>query len=50
MLIKLADTRDDARMVLDAIAAVRTALARKGNLAPLQPQLCALIPKVHAFA
>ncbi|KAG1656329.1 hypothetical protein FOA52_006661 [Chlamydomonas sp. UWO 241] len=41
MITKLAASRGDARTVIDAVAAVRTARARAGRVAPMPTRLCA---------
>lgn len=42
MIMKLADTREDARTAVDAVAAVRGSFIRKGRFSPFDSKLCAL--------
>ena len=46
MLMKLAQSQEDARTVVDAIGAVRTCLIRQGKVEAFDSRLAALFTKV----
>ena len=48
MLMKLSQSREDARTVVDAIAAVRTCFIRQGKAKAFDSRLSALFTKVPA--
>ena len=46
MIMKLAQSREDARIVVDALAAVRSSLIRAGKIEAFDSRLAALFAKV----
>ena len=46
MIMKLAQSPEDARTVVEAVAAVRTCRIRRGNAGAFDPRICAMFTKV----